>query len=174
VTVPALEQIRPARLDDAEPLGRCHLECWRETYTAMVDGAALAAALGAFDQRVDRWRQILAGPHGTVLAVAGNEVVGFASTGPPRDDDLDPDVTVELYALYVLRARWGTGLGHRLLAATVADAASSLWVLRDNVRARGFYARHGYRPDGREERDELFGGLEIRMVRSGREAGSGA
>ena len=171
---PALVQIRPARVDDAERLGGCHLECRGETYTDMVDGTALAAALASFDERVERWRQILAGPHGTVLAVAGEEVVGFAAAGPPRDDDLHPEVVVELYALYVRRARWGAGLGHRLLAATVADAPSSLWVLRDNVRERSFYTRHGYRPDGREERDELFGGREIRLVRPARGAGSDA
>jgi GNAT superfamily N-acetyltransferase len=171
VTEPEPVRIRPARVDDAEALGRCHLECWRETYTGMVDGTALAAALAAFDERVERWRQILAGPpHGTVLAVAGKEVVGFAAAGPPQDDDLDldPDLAMELYALYVRRARWGTGLAARLLAAAVGEAPSPLWVLRDNGRARSFYARHGYLPDGSQKQDQLFDAPAIRMVRPGR------
>ncbi|SDS81104.1 Acetyltransferase (GNAT) domain-containing protein [Friedmanniella luteola] len=155
--------LRGARPDDAEALGRCHLTCWAEAYGGLVDGDALAAALAAVDQRVDRWRQILAGEHGTTLAVAGEEVVGFVSAGPQRDDDLEG---VELYALYVRRPRWGTGVGDRLLTAAVGDAACSLWVLRANVRARTFYARHGFRPDGAERVDDLLGGVaEIRMVR---------
>ena len=159
----ATVRVRPARPDDAEPLGRCHLDCWREAYTGLVDGPGFHAALTRVDERVERWRQILAGPPGTVVAVAAGEVVGFASAGPQRDDDLD--LPVELYALYVRRARWGTGLGRELLQAVLGDAASSLWVFRDNARARGFYARHGYLPDGAEKVEDFFGGVEVRMVR---------
>lgn len=163
MTGPGTPVVRPARPGDAELLGRCHLACWREAYTDLVDGPGLRAALARVDERVERWRQILAGPHGTVVAEAAGDVVGFVSAGPQRDDDLD--LPLELYALYVRRARWGTGLGHRLLVAGVGEAPSSLWVFRDNARARGFYARHGYLPDGAEKLEERLGGVEVRMVR---------
>ena len=80
---------------------------------------------------------------------ADEQVVGFASAGPQRDEDVD--LPRELYALYVRRARWGTGLGHRLLQTVVGDDPCSLWVFRDNARARGFYARHGFQPGRRRE-----------------------
>ena len=156
-------EIRQARPADAASLGRCHLECWREAYTGLVDGPGFRAALTRVDERVERWRQILDGQHGTVVAVVEGTVVGFSSVGPQRDEDLE--LALELYALYVRRARWGTGLGHRLLEAAVGDAASSLWVFRDNARARTFYARHGYRPDGAEKVEDYFGGVEVRLVR---------
>ncbi|MBP2415666.1 GNAT family N-acetyltransferase [Microlunatus capsulatus] len=164
--------VRPARPDDAGALGRCHLACWDEAYTGLVDGPGFRAALTRVDERVERWRRVLAGPHGTVVAVVAGEgagdaadeqVVGFASAGPQRDEDVD--LPRELYALYVRRARWGTGLGHRLLQTVVGDDPCSLWVFRDNARARGFYARHGFQPDGAAKVEPFFGGAEVRLVR---------
>jgi RimJ/RimL family protein N-acetyltransferase len=38
-------------------------------------------------------------------------------------------------------------------------------VLEDNVRARGFYARNGFVPDGAREFYDDLGTWEIRMVR---------
>lgn len=55
---------------------------------------------------------------------------------------------MELYAVYVRASQYGTGLGHRLLEAAIGDAPAYLWVFEANVRARGFYARQGFEPDG--------------------------
>jgi GNAT superfamily N-acetyltransferase len=163
VTAPTPVRVREAGLEDAAALAGCQLDCWRETYTGMVDAALLAAALGDVEGRVARWRAVLSTEHGTRLAEDDGEVVGFASTGPQRDVD-NPEPS-ELYALYVRRSHQGRGIGHRLLTAAVGDAASSLWVFRDNHQARDFYARHGYAPDGVEAWEEHFGAVEIRMVR---------
>jgi GNAT superfamily N-acetyltransferase len=157
--------IRAARPADAEPLAQCQLACWRETYTGMVDPDRLSAALAGVAQRTARWRQDLAGDHGTLLADDSGEVVGFAAAGPGREEDLD--LTAQLYAIYTRQAYWGQGVGHRLMTAAVGDEDSFLWVFRDNARARDFYTRHGYRPDGAEKLEEYLGGVEIRMVRRG-------
>jgi GNAT superfamily N-acetyltransferase len=155
--------IRAARPEDAERLALCHIACWREAYTGMVDPDRLGTVLGAVDARTERWREILAGEHGTLLAEDRGEVVGFVSVGPGRDEDLD--VTTELYAIYGRQPYWGRGVGHRLITEALGGADSFLWVFRANARARGFYAKHGYRTDGAEKLEEHFGGVEIRMVR---------
>ncbi len=172
MTAPAPIRVRPATLADAAALASCQLDCWRETYPGMVDSGLLDAALADVDGRGARWRSVLLGDHGTLLAEDDGRVVGFVSTGPARD--ADRSASLELYALYVRRSHQGRGIGHRLLAAGVGDAASSLWVFRDNHPARAFYARHGYQPDGVETWEEHFGAVEIRMVRPGPPAGSGA
>ncbi|WP_375426468.1 GNAT family N-acetyltransferase [uncultured Friedmanniella sp.] len=156
--------IREALPDDAEGLGRCHLACWREAYTGLVPQDRLDVVLAAIDERVERWRRILAGFPGRLLAEDAGDVVGFAAAGASRDDDLALDQ--ELYALYVRQAYWGTGLGHLLITAAIGEAAASLWVFRDNARARRFYAAHGFVPDGSEKLEPYFERLEIRMVRS--------
>ena len=85
-------------------------------------------------------------------------VVGFASTGPSRDED----EIGELYAIYVDPQDWSTGAGRALMAAAeqrlAADYdAALLWVLEDNPRARGFYERAGWAPDGVRKAEERFG-----------------
>ncbi|MFI6120860.1 GNAT family N-acetyltransferase [Streptomyces sp. NPDC051064] len=46
-------------------------------------------------------------------------------------------------------------------------ARMSLWVLKENTRARRFYERAGFRPDGTEETFEAGGAVipELRYVR---------
>jgi GNAT superfamily N-acetyltransferase len=92
-------------------------------------------------------------------------VVGYASYGPetdvlsapwphPRTPDGEQGRTGELYALYVSPAWWSTGTGRALMERVLTRAATAgyetvvLWVLRDNVRARRFYERAGFAPDG--------------------------
>jgi ribosomal protein S18 acetylase RimI-like enzyme len=61
----------------------------------------------------------------------------------------------ELYQIHVHPGAWGTGVGSRLheayvralRAAGLPHGTLSVW--ERNTRARAFYARHGWRPDGR-------------------------
>ena len=99
-----------------------------------------------------------------VVGVAPDgEVLGFASGGPTRD--VDAPVAWELYAVNLVGAAYGTGLGHDLVAAVTGDSPSHLWVLVGNPRARGFYAKEGYVADGAERSHEASGCPEMRMVR---------
>lgn len=92
-----------------------------------------------------------------------DELVGFASAGPSREEDAP--TALELYALYVRRALWDTGLGHRLFTAVAGDAPCTAWVLADNPRALAFYARQGLTPDGRTMHDERWDVDEVRVLR---------
>jgi ribosomal protein S18 acetylase RimI-like enzyme len=75
-------------------------------------------------------------------------VLGFASFGPSRDDDADVLVTAELMALYVHPKVWNRGIGQSLWQQveniiTCNFTEVTLWVLRDNIRARSFYEAMG-------------------------------
>ena len=73
---------------------------------------------------------------------------------------------VELTTLYLRAARHGSGLGQELLDAVLGDRPASLWVAEDNPRARRFYARNGFAPDGARQTLALWEGLvEVRLVR---------
>ena len=71
----------------------------------------------------------------------------------------------------VLAVHHGSGLGQQLLtqalAATASTGPASLWVLRGNDRARAFYARNGFAPDGLTKVHERSGAVEERWVRPG-------
>jgi GNAT superfamily N-acetyltransferase len=80
---------------------------------------------------------------GWARAVAGDH----RSAGMPADG--------ELYQVHVAPGDWGTGVGASLHAAYVRALRAAglrqgtLYAWERNARARAFYARHGWRPDGR-------------------------
>ena len=163
MSLPAGVELRPAVPADAEAGAALHMACWREAYTPYADPALLAERLASSDRFVAAWTKQLADGPPRVLAQADGELVGFSVVGPGRDGvDVAP---TELYAIYVRAAWWGTGLGQHLWDAVRPEQACSLWVLEDNARARGFYARNGFVADGARELYEDLGTWEIRMVR---------
>lgn len=157
--------IRAAVADDAEALTDLHLDVWEEAYAGLMPDEVFVERRSQRAARVDRWRtNIATGPIST-LVVEGDEpgrLLGFASSGPARDDD--PELpTLELSALYVRAGRYGTGLGHQLLETAIGDSAAYLWVLDGNQRATAFYERQGFRFDGETKVDPV--GTERRMLR---------
>jgi GNAT superfamily N-acetyltransferase len=78
----------------------------------------------------------------------------------------------EVAAIYVDPGRWRSGVGTSLLDAAVRRLddgrwdETALWVFRDNPRAHGFYAEHGFAPDGALRRDADDDPPEVRLRRS--------
>ena len=125
-----------------------------------------------------------AGGARNAAAAAPSRIVGYASFGPERDvlgmpwpHPLTPagsdGLVAELYALYVHPAWWSTGTGRALMDQALARvrvagyACITLWVLEANARARRFYRRAGFAPDGaRHVLDDLGGVTEIRYRRA--------
>jgi ribosomal protein S18 acetylase RimI-like enzyme len=115
-----------------------------------------------------------------MIAAVEDGIVGYAAFGPERDVLDMPwpypltlagteHKVAELYALYVHPARWSAGIGRALMDQVRAKvraagyASITLWVLEANARARRFYQKAGFTPDGaRHELDDLGGVTEIR------------
>jgi GNAT superfamily N-acetyltransferase len=125
--------------------------------------------------------QVRLGPAG---AAAVPSVVGYASFGPetdvlnapwphPLSTHGEDGRVAELYALYVRPAWWSTGTGRALMDRVLARSSGAgyrsitLWVLRDNQRARRFYQRAGFAPDGAANVLSRLGGIiEVRYRRA--------
>ena len=145
--------LRPAVLADAAAIGAVHVESWRETYSGLLPDAMLA------ELSVERWAAMwedLLGDPGTAekmaILVAENEgrIVGIGGCGPQRDKALAKSgFTGEFGMIYVLRSHQGRGLGRSIMTslarslAKLGHAKASLWVFRENERARRFYERLG-------------------------------
>jgi GNAT superfamily N-acetyltransferase len=153
----------PRSSSDQRRAIRCHLACWQEAYSGLVDADRLAEITGDLEQAIGRWRTALTSDRTVILAMAGDFVAGFATAGSATERGVD--VALQLNAINVRRAYWGTGVGQRLLDAAIGDRNAFLWVFRDNPRARAFYVRNGFVPDGVKQVEDFFGPVEIRMVR---------
>jgi ribosomal protein S18 acetylase RimI-like enzyme len=150
--------IRPASPDDAVAIETIRVRGWQAAYRHVFP----AADLDALPIDAERWRSRLHVPPPGWTTVVGEDddgrVVGFASTGPSRDED----ELGELYAIYVDPQAWSTGAGRALMASAETTLAAGydaalLWVLEDNPRARGFYERAGWAPDGIRKAEQRFG-----------------
>jgi ribosomal protein S18 acetylase RimI-like enzyme len=138
--------ILPAGPLDAEAMARVHVASWRETYRGLLpDGFLTRMSEAAYARRFFR---DLSRPDAAITLVAAEPrgLVGYAQGGPSRRGVAGE---AEIATLYLLREAQGRGLGgeltRRMARALAAQGATSLMisVLRDNLRARGFYERLG-------------------------------
>jgi ribosomal protein S18 acetylase RimI-like enzyme len=149
--------VRPATGDDSEAIETIRVRGWQAAYRHVFP----AAELDALPIDPVRWRPRLVSPPAgwsTFVAQDREAVIGFASVGPSRD----ARGLGELYAIYVDPAAWSTGAGRALIERAeerlAADyEAATLWVLEDNPRARAFYERAGWVPDGARKAEERWG-----------------
>ncbi len=157
--------IRPAVPSDADALARVHIQSWQAAYKHLYPADVLANL--SLPGWTARWRERIEEKSRIVMVVDGKtdgEIAGFSMYGPTRDRDDDPARTSELYALYLGPDYWGTNYAaalwaearQSLAAAPYADV--TVWVLRHNFRARGFYQKAGfvYEP-GKDKNLTLFG-----------------
>jgi L-amino acid N-acyltransferase YncA len=153
--------IRRAKPADAAQIARVHVDSWREAYVGVVADSYLARLdVGAWTER--RHSELSRPDRGTSVWVAqeAEQILGFASLGPSRDEDADR-TTFELYSVYLEPSAWGRGTA-RVLVRTVlstvpAGASVTLWVLDANQRAQRFYRRNGFVSDGVERLEEIGG-----------------
>jgi GNAT superfamily N-acetyltransferase len=149
--------VRPASPEDALAIETIRVRGWQSAYRHVFP----AADLDALPVDPERWRSRLSVPPPgwtTVVCEDEGRVVGFASTGPSRDED----ELGEVYAIYVDPDAWSTGAGRALMKSAEETLAHDyptalLWVLEDNPRGRNFYERAGWAPDGARKAEERFG-----------------
>ncbi|HYI63013.1 MAG TPA: GNAT family N-acetyltransferase [Acidimicrobiales bacterium] len=158
---PARLPIRPGTGVDGPALAAVQRRAHRARYRgllsdAFLDGLDLGYLGGYWTGRA------AASPsarHHLLVAGRPGEAYGMVDTGPTRDGDGDVDGggtprTGEVCSVYVDPTVTGRGLGSALLGHAVATLAAHgftgavLWVVEGNVRARAFYERWGWRPDG--------------------------
>jgi ribosomal protein S18 acetylase RimI-like enzyme len=145
--------VRAAVTADAPAIAAVNIASWEAAYRGIVSDALLDRATLA--ERASRWRAMISSGAVQILVAEDDAgVVGYCSLEcPSRDVDSDPR-TAKIRAFYVAPASFRHGVGSALMARVLAELAPSafdavtLWVLTENPRARAFYARHGFTPDG--------------------------
>ncbi|MET7997928.1 GNAT family N-acetyltransferase [Amycolatopsis sp. NPDC005232] len=164
--------IRPAVVADAPGIVRVHVGSWQAAYAGLLPADFLAGLSAS--RREAFWAESLTAPaprHTVLVAeTPDGTIAGFAASSPSRDEDATPD-TGELASIYLLPEFWSQGYGRALHAHALTTLATdfptaTLWVLAGNTRARTFYERTGWTPDGRTKVESLANGtVTIEEVR---------
>lgn len=154
--------VRDGHEADIEGIARVHVQGWRESYKDFMTPEALAGL--SVEERVRLWRAVLAqpDPRAKLLVAEADQdgIVGFACGGPIRDKGDDLLATeAEVFAIYLLDKVKRRGIGRRLMDGVFSHLAAQgfrsvgLWVLKENVAARGFYEALGGRAGAEQEFD---------------------
>ena len=159
--------VRRGRSEDADALGRVHVDAWLATYRGLIADDFLDALDPAASTA--RWRKTLADPATNCLVAVdeADAVRGFSLFGKANHD---PDLG-EVYAINLEPSAWGTGLGRELLRGASDElhamgfAEAVLWVVDGNSRARRFYEIAGWAWDGATKDEDRFGEPPVRELR---------
>ena len=152
--------------EEAKGQAYVHYHAWQQTYTGLIDQSYLDGMSVELSQKYAL--RSLQNGYTMFVAKDGERVIGFASYGPYRGDDLAD--AGEVIAIYLLKEYYDRGIGRALMEAAL-DALKGysrvcVWALRDNARAIRFYQRCGFSPDGAEKQLKLITEVaEIRLVR---------
>jgi GNAT superfamily N-acetyltransferase len=160
--------LRAANSQDAMDVARVHVRSWQAAYRGLLPAEYLDALKP--EDRASRY--VFENPDTTkpwtIVAEDNGFIAGFATTAPARDADAEG--CGELYALYVDPDYWSRGIGADLMKAARARLAelgfkqAILWVMKGNARAERFYTIDGWRPDG-HERSEVMWGATVNELR---------
>ncbi|MGL4738211.1 MAG: GNAT family N-acetyltransferase, partial [Cellulosilyticaceae bacterium] len=77
----------------------------------------------------------------------------------------------QIIAIHSLENSWGTGVGKAMIDRALADIHKSgmrkvgLWVFKDNMRARRFYEKCGFRHQGEEKTSDFGDVIEVKYVK---------
>ena len=154
--------IRAAQLEDAERVVRAHEEASRVMFLELV-GKPLGEVL-PFEARLAEYRRSMeqvSADAQILVAESAGEIVGMAVWRREESGE------GELSDLHVVPGWWGTGVAVSLMRAVVDGLQGAgvehafLWVGEENARARRFYEREGWRPDGAARASPL-GPTEVR------------
>ena len=160
-------QIRAAVPEDAAKCADIHMRSWEFAYRDCVPMDIIESRNAG---RPAKWRKMLETSKDIhYVAVYDNVIVGCVTINPTGDSDL-PETAYELSSLYLDPDYVGKGFGRLMMDWAKGEIASrgyraiALWVLDKNYRAKAFYEKCGFKPDGKCKESGLGDTLEERYI----------
>jgi GNAT superfamily N-acetyltransferase len=166
-------ELRRGVPSDALAVAEVHVRSWKAGFPGLLPQDYLDALRP--EDRLGQWQRALSGGRWPVVLVGHEDerLVGFVCVAPTADDDADERAVGEVQMLYLEPSAQGRGNGAVLLEAALSALGeagfshAALWVLHSNARARRFYERHGWAPDGATKEHDwvAFVATDVRYTR---------
>jgi len=144
---------RSATVRDADTLSALGVATFTDTFGHLYQPGDLQIFLQ--NHSPEGWARELADPAFAVrVAELDGRMVGYAKLGPPHLPFEPRGEAAELRQLYVLEEMKGQGVAHALIEWVIDRARDRradhlyLSVFTDNHRARRFYEKYGFEPEG--------------------------
>ena len=162
--------VRPASARDAKAIAEIHVATWQATYKDLMPDDYLKTM--TLDKRQAYWREAIEYSEPQLLVATENDkVVGFVGFDRSRDAGTKSSVG-EIWALYVLPAHWGQGVGVALWDGAREGLKEegctqvTLWVLLHNERALRFFEHSaGFKREMPSLKTTAFGATRLEELR---------
>ncbi|AUS98388.1 GNAT family N-acetyltransferase [Clostridium thermosuccinogenes] len=145
-------KVRRADVNDAKALGEIHASSWKIAYKGIVPDSILDN-ISAYKRQKYFEKALSEGWEEDFLIFADDKAVGLMCIGRCRDEDKD-DTYGEIWGLYLLPEYWNKGIGSYFINWGLNELKNrgykkvTLWVLEENLNARKFYEKMGFKHDG--------------------------
>lgn len=160
-------EIRYANVYDAKALGEIHSSSWKAAYKGIIPDKVLDNITA--EKREKYFKKALSEElEEDAIIFEDNKPAGFICIGKCRDKDKDGSYG-EICGLYLMPDYWHKGIGFKLINWGLAELEKrnykkiTLWVLEENLSARGFYEKVGFKFDGTV--NEINIGKKLNKVR---------
>jgi ribosomal protein S18 acetylase RimI-like enzyme len=166
-------KVRPATLRDAKAIAEIHTTTLRASLQSGADPAPVVTV----EKRQAFWREAIEYSEPQVhVALDEEKIVGFVGFDRSRDKQTPPTMG-ELWALYVLPAYWGKGVGLALWDAAREGLQEegcthvSVWLALNNERALRFHELAGFKREPANVRKVPMGAGRLEEIRLQRTLG---
>lgn len=144
--------IRYANLGDAEILGKIHSKSAQAGFKGIIPDNILEDVFSV-ERRTKRFiNEISEGSPKTAIVFEKNKPAGLISFGRCRYRN-DDKSWIEIWRVYLMQEFWGSGVAEELIKWGINEITKEnfknieLWVLEENMRARRFYEKIGFKND---------------------------
>lgn len=160
--------VRPAVLGDAEQVAAVHAQSSHAAFSGVSSDPQSALTP---EKRRAFWRDAIEyGEPQVHVSTIGEGIVGFVGFDRSRDPKSKP-TTGELWALYVLPAYWGKGVGLALWDAAREGLLEegcievTVWIPLFNERALRFAELAGFKREINTARTAMISGMKLEEIR---------
>ncbi len=148
-------QVIRANKDNAIDMGFVHSQSWQKAYRGIIPDEIVNSFTS--EKRAEIFVDAISTrPEEYYLFRVDGHPAGIASLNKSHEENA-PDYIGEIYSIYFHPDFWGTSATHKALQFCVERLKSlgytqvTIWVLKDNFRARSFYEKNDFSFDGLEQ-----------------------
>ncbi|MBN2878202.1 MAG: GNAT family N-acetyltransferase [Clostridia bacterium] len=160
-------EIIEATREMAHELAQVHISSWQAAYKGLIPQSFLDSL--SIEKRASRYRFGSELDEGCFFFAVKHEsrIIGLIFLKGCEDCPIK--ALGEISAIYLAPDSWSMGYGGQMIAfsqdylAKLGYKKAVIWVLEDNIRARRFYEKHGFKYDGGRKIITL--GAEVPEVR---------
>lgn len=161
-------EVRLAERCDVDELGKIQTSSWKSAFSSILSSDTLEIYTDVVKCTEMLERVFDANRGNLYIASLNGKPCGelfWCETGE------DMPQNAQIIAIHSLENSWGTGIGKAMMNRALSDiqirgkSIVSLWVFKDNLRARKFYEKCGFIYSGEEKNSNFGDVIEVKYIK---------